>query len=138
MAVKFIDIKTENEEDKQILDEANKAMKALWDWKVLEDKRYYTNTALERAVRLEFPLIQSIDITHDRINLNTEKYIFTKSRYDRDDKPTEPRFKCDMKTSEMPDTAKEFMEMKKVIGEDKAQIEAAMSLLLTKFNVQEA
>jgi len=138
MAVKFLEMEAETDEDQQILDEANEAMRSLWSWKALEDKRYTTNTALERAVRLQFPLIESVDITHDRINLNTEKHFFAKSRYDRDDKPTEPRFKCDMNASEMPDTAEEFMEMKRVIVEDKAQIEDAMSLLLTKFNVQEA
>ena len=138
MKVNFIDITAETDEDQQILDDANKAMRSFWSWKALEDKRYYTNMALERAIRLQFPLIECVDITHDRINIDTGKHHFAKSRYDRDDKPTEPRFKCDMKTSQMPDTVEEFMEMKRIISEDKAQIEAAMSLLLTKFNVQEA
>ena len=136
--VKFLNREPETDEEKEIIDDAREAMKNHWEWKRLEDKRYYTQEALQRAVKLDYPLITGVDITHDRISIETEKHYYSKGRYDNADKPTEPRFKCDMKASEMPDTAEEFMEMKRYINEDKQQVEDAMSFLLTKFNVQEA
>lgn len=136
--MKFIDEDAfESEEEKEIIAIANEAIIKLKKWKTLEKKRWYMTEDIKKAMMLKFPKLTYCRLEHDSISLETDLHSNHVSKYTDSDKKNVPSFKCDIQVKDMPNTAEEFLEMKKNIEKDRQEIMTAMYYVLFRYDIYE-
>ncbi len=135
--MKFLEYTSQEEEEKLIIDEANKAMYDLKRWQKLENKRHILTNNITRGLKLKFPRLTDIYITNNSIELNTELHSNRVSLYTRIEDKNVPQFRCDIQTKDLPDTAEDFLIMKKNIEDDKQEIMTAMNYIRFRYNIND-
>ncbi len=132
----FMNYITDNETEKEIIDNTNRAIYNLKRWKKLEDKRSYIIGDIEKGLKLKYPKLTYVSITADSIGLETELHTNHVCRWTSSKDANIPKFKCDIQVKDMPDTAEEFMNMKANIKADKQEIMTAMNYIRFRYNLR--
>ncbi len=135
--MKFLEYTSQEEEEKLIINEANAAMYNLKRWQKLENKRHILTNNIIRGLKLKFPRLTNVYITNNAIELNTELHSNRVSHYTRIEDKNIPQFKCDIQAKDLPDTAEDFLIMKKNIEDDKQEIMTSLNYIRFRYNIND-
>jgi len=126
--------KETTDEEYQIILDATTSLEDLKKWRILEKRRSINIEAIKRALLLKFPLLTSVSIADNAIQLQTE--LHSQAFWSWDKSVSEPVFKCDIQVKDMPDNAEDYLKMRANIMEDKRQIMTAMNYIYFRFDIK--
>jgi hypothetical protein len=129
--------KTDNGEEIQIINTGNSALYTMRQWRKLEQKRSILAMDIEKVMKLKFPRLTSIYISDSSISLDTDLHSISLSKYNTSRYQLDPKFKCDIQVKDLPDTAEDYMIMRKNIKEDRAEIMKAAMYLVFRYDIYE-